>query len=178
MTIELNIHMLPEKSITESLKDFDIQKKNNMCTGLISLSRDDAIKVDKNTNAVTLSKYVDTLVIYPCNESTYETLLKLHSNRKIVKVNFMSTQDIVLDMSSYASVKNTYNALREIGCKPESDDDLMRLAKKVNKKLIVTQKQLGNTAFSKSKVTEYALKVVYCHDTSLILRASLYPKEY
>lgn len=167
------LHLLPEKDIIETLSDFNIQEDiymNNTNTGLIVLDERDILKTD--TTIIKLNPDIKNLTIYP--NSTYNILSEVFSNKQIIKVEFIRTQDIILDMTSYESVKNTYSILNKLGYTVDSDKDLINLAlnKLVpNKKLLVTQKQLGKPAFHNSKVRQYKFKVIYCYDTSLIVKA-------
>lgn len=178
------LHLLPEKDIMETLKDFRTTEENNMNNtentevGLVVLDEKDIIETD--TQTIKLNPNLTRVAIYQYNKATYNILTKVFSNKVIIRVEFIRTQDIILDMTYYESVKNTYNILSKLNYKVESDNDLITLAtQKIvpNKKLVVIHKQLGNLAFPNSKVKQYKLKAVYCYDLSLILETSIPSKE-
>ncbi len=168
--------LLPEKDIMKTLEDFGITKENDMnntANGFIVLDEKDIIKTD--TPIIKLNPNIKRLTIYPYNKSTYTILSEVFSNKQIIKIEFISTQDIILDMTSYESVRNTYNILNKFGEVVNSDEDLINLAtRKIVpcKKLIITQRQFGKSAFPNSKVKQYKFKVIYCYDISLIVKAS------
>lgn len=178
----IRLHLLHYRDKIDVLKEFmeqdDIDTRNvrldSIKEGLVALDNSDIIKI--SSSEVKIGKAVTKLVIYPYGKDTYSILNKIYPYKSIIKVEFMCTRDVILDITSYASVKTAYDALIKSGHKASSDKELIELAVSEmvpSKKLVIAETSLGGRAFPGSKVAMYRMKVVHCYDLNLIVGASL-----
>lgn len=126
---------------------------------------------------VTIRPEVTDVDIFPISGDNLRTLQTLFPDKIILTVEFKLTPDVCVDLTSYESVRFSYNILAKQGFEPADDEAFVRLAAtqmSPNKKMFICIKKMGNTAFKGSAVYQHNLKCVRCFDMNLVVN----PKKY
>lgn len=168
------LNLLPEEDILVTLKDFNVTREDIeiKMNGLVVLNKNDIVISQNGEIQFKPDKKPVNIEIYQYSKDVYKILKDEMPNKIIARVVVkMDTDNLVLNMYNYVSVKNTYDTAKACNIEIKTDAELIDYATKQmcpRKRFVQLERRLGERAFSGSKVTKYKLKVMYCFDLDYI----------